>query len=49
MDAEERNNWVAELEVDLAQTREAAEPVLCLVKRPDWFKTEPVRSASATR
>jgi hypothetical protein len=32
VDPEEHNDWVAEFEVDLARSREAAEPVLRLVK-----------------
>jgi hypothetical protein len=32
VDAEEHNDWVAESEVDLARSREAAEPVLRLVR-----------------
>jgi superfamily II RNA helicase len=32
VDPEEHNDWVAELEVDLARSREAAEPVLRLVR-----------------
>jgi hypothetical protein len=32
VDPEEHNDWVAEFEVDLAKSREAAEPVLRLVR-----------------
>jgi hypothetical protein len=32
VDSEEHNDWVAEFEVDLAGSREAAEPVLRLVR-----------------
>ena len=32
VDPEEHNDWVAEFEVDLARSREAAEPVLRLVR-----------------
>ncbi len=31
-DPEEHNDWVAEFELDLARSREAAEPVVRLVK-----------------
>jgi hypothetical protein len=32
VDPEEHNDWVAEFEVDLGRSREAAEPVLRLVR-----------------
>jgi hypothetical protein len=32
LDPEEHNDWVAEFDVDLARSREAAEPVLRLMK-----------------